>query len=461
MNVTTPYCQTPAQPLRTATLSFQALSIFPGKQAAIMFLRDVITVILAGGVGTRLHPLTADRAKPAVPFAGKYRIIDFTLSNCEHSGLRRILVLTQYKSHSLQKHLRDGWSIFNPAIGEYVTVVPPQMRTGDSWYESTADAVYQNLYLLERNEARDIVVLSGDHVYRMDYAAMVHNHRSTGAAATVACMEVPIREASSFGVVGVDSSHRVIEFQEKPARPKSLPYDQRRALVSMGVYVFNAEALSDMLRRDHENPNSTHDFGTDVLPRMLTEAPVYAYQFGGAAGRVSVDRYWRDVGTIDSFYQANMELLHARPPMNLYQKDWPIRTFERRSPPARTAPGPNGSDAQLFNSILSSGVVVSGGIVRNSVLSPHVRVDEGAVVIDSVLFDDVRIGEGARVKNCIIDKGVYVPPGTNIGFDRYEDQQRFTVSENGVTVVPKDYRFDSEFDESAEPPKLSLNRQVG
>ncbi|MCA9153228.1 MAG: glucose-1-phosphate adenylyltransferase, partial [Planctomycetales bacterium] len=271
----------------------------------------------------------------------------------------------------------------------------------------------------------------------------------------------PIREASSFGVVGVDSSHRVIEFQEKPARPKSLPYDQRRALVSMGVYVFNAEALSDMLRRDHENPNSTHDFGTDVLPRMLTEAPVYAYQFGGAAGRVSVDRYWRDVGTIDSFYQANMELLHARPPMNLYQKDWPIRTFERRSPPARTAPGPNGSDAQLFNSILSSGVVVSGGIVRNSVLSPHVRVDEGAVVIDSVLFDDVRIGEGARVKNCIIDKGVYVPPGTNIGFDRYEDQQRFTVSENGVTVVPKDYRFDSEFDESAEPPKLSLNRQVG
>lgn len=404
-------------------------------------LDRTLTFVLAGGVGSRLHPLTADRAKPAVPFGGQYRIIDFALTNCLHSGLRRVLVLPQYKSHSLMKHLRDGWSIFNPSLGEYVTPVPPQMRTDESWYSGTANAIYQNLYLLERSGADNVVILSGDHIYRMDYAAMLRFHAEALAAVTVACMEVPVEEASSFGVMGVDGEGRVTTFDEKPEVPKPLPEKPDRALVSMGIYVFSRELLVRALREDHINPTSSHDFGKDILPKLIRSEPVYAYPFGGASGRVSVDRYWRDVGTIDSYYQANMDLLEPVPPIDLYQASWQIRSAHSQSPPARTVRGRFGNEPELINSLISAGSIISGGSVWNSILSRDVRVDDDAVVEDSILFDGVSVGHGTCLRRCIVDKGVQIPAGERIGFDPTSDAERFTVSENGVVIIPKGVVF--------------------
>lgn len=403
----------------------------------------VICVILAGGVGSRLHPLTAERAKPAVPFGGNYRIIDFTLSNCLHSGMRRILVLTQYKSHSLHKHLRDGWSIFNPGIGEYVTIVPPQMRTGVSWYAGTADAVYQNLYLLRRSGAKQVLVLSGDHIYRMDYAAMERFHASKDADATVACMQVPVGDASAFGVVGADDDGRIRKFQEKPARPLAIPGQPGWALASMGIYLFSTDLLCSTLEEDAANEKSSHDFGKDILPRLLHTNSVYAYPFGGDSGRVSPDGYWQDVGTLDAYFAANMELLQPEPAMDLYQADWPIRSADCQSPPARTVPGLNGTAAVVDNAILGAGTVVSGGVVQNSVLSRNVRIHELAVVSDCIVFDDVEIGAGAHLERCVVDKHVKIPAGERIGLDPYRDAERFVASDRGVIVVPRDYRFNS------------------
>ena len=403
-----------------------------------------IALILAGGVGSRLHPLTADRAKPAVPFGGKYRIIDFTLSNCLHSGLRRMLVLTQYKSHSLQKHLRDGWSIFNPGLGEYITTIPPQMRTGESWYLGTADAVYQNLYLVERSGAEYVVVLSGDHIYRMDYAAMLAHHCAAASEVTVACMRVPVERASAFGVLSIDGKSRMTEFHEKPEHPERLPEDPTHALASMGVYVFSTAVLSSFLRNDHARDGSSHDFGRDLLPLLVQTGKVSAYEFGGHTGRVSVDRYWRDVGTIDAYFEANLDLLEPVPAIDLYQENWPIRTFELQSPPARTAPGHSGQEAQVIRSIVCSGTIVAGGTVRQSILSPRVRVGDLAVVERSILFDSVRVGAGARLRNCIVEKGVDIPPGEEIGADAGGESTAnspFPVSDGGITVVPKGYRF--------------------
>jgi glucose-1-phosphate adenylyltransferase len=406
-------------------------------------LSKTLTILLAGGVGSRLHPLTADRAKPGVPFAGKYRIIDFALSNCLHSGLRRVLVLTQYKSHSLQKHLRDGWSIFNPEIQEYITVVPPQMRRGDSWYTGTADAIYQNLYLLQRSGAAHVLILSGDHVYRMDYAAMVKSHVKSRAAATIACMDVPLDEATEFGVMAVNERHEIIEFQEKPKHPKPMPGNPERALASMGIYVFSLEALCRELEFDHSQPESAHDFGKNILPRMITQSgAVHAYRFGGKAGRVTQDRYWRDVGTLDAYYEANMDLLLPIPPLDLYQEDWSIRTYHGQNPPARMVPGRSGSQGEFQNSILGAGTIISGGCVRHSILSARVVVEDRAEVDNSILFDAVRVGPGARLQRCIVDKGAHVPPGETIGHDHEADRRRgFTVSEKGIVVVPKGYRF--------------------
>ncbi len=404
-------------------------------------LSKTLTVLLAGGVGSRLHPLTADRAKPAVPYGGKYRIIDFTLSNCLHSGLRRILVLTQYKSHSLQKHLRDGWSIFNPELHEYITPVPPQMRTGESWYAGTADAIYQNLYLLERSGAEYVLILSGDHIYRMDYAGMLESHRERSADCTIACMKVPLAEASAFGIMGTDTDERIINFQEKPAHPPSMPHDPGSALASMGIYVFSLPLLCELLSGDHEQAHSSHDFGKDILPKLIHSHSVFAYGFGGERGRVSQDRYWRDVGTIDAYFQSNMDLLQPVPPLNLYQADWPIRTYEPQVPPARTVPGPSGQQGELVNSMLSAGVIIEGGCVRHSILSCNVVVHELAVVEQSILFDGVSVGAGSRLRNCIVDKGVKIPAGVRIGFNREQDAARFTVSESGVVVVSKGYVF--------------------
>jgi glucose-1-phosphate adenylyltransferase len=404
-------------------------------------LDKTLSIILAGGVGSRLHPLTADRAKPAVPFGGKYRILDFSLTNCLHAGLRRVLVLTQYKSHSLQKHLRDGWTIFNPEISEYITPVPPQMRTGESWYSGTADAIFQNLYLLERSNATLALILSGDHIYRMDYAAMLQFHREQRAELTIACMQVPLAEARAFGVMSVDAEHRIREFNEKPTKPKPMPDDPHHALASMGIYVFDMDLLCRGLRADHELTTSQHDFGKNIIPRLIETHRVCAYRFGGERGRVTPDRYWRDVGTIDSYYAANMDLLEPVPPLNLYQEDWPIRTYQGQHPPARMAPGASGREGQLTNSLVSGGTVIAGGTVRHSILFSRVQVDEDAVVEDSILFEGVRIGAGATLRRCIVDKNVHVPAREQIGCDSVRDAARFTVSENGIVVVPKGYRF--------------------
>ncbi|MGD9000041.1 MAG: glucose-1-phosphate adenylyltransferase [Granulosicoccaceae bacterium] len=406
-----------------------------------MNLDDTIGVILAGGVGSRLKPLTNDRSKPAVPFGGKYRIIDFTLANCLHSGLRRVLVLTQYKSHSLQKHLRDGWSIFNPELGEYITTIPPQMRTGDDWYQGTADAIHQNMYLLERSGAKYVVVLSGDHIYRMDYASMVEFHKGNNAALTIACMEVPLSEASAFGVISTDGDMQVRGFTEKPASPTPMAANKDSTLVSMGIYVFDIELLLQTLKEDHELETSTHDFGHDILPRLISTQTVYAYLFGGATGRVEQDKYWRDVGTIDAFYEANMDLLKPVPPLNLYQEDWQIRTNQGQNPPARTVPGESGNEGISINSIMSGGVVIAGGSVQHSILSQNVFVGDETFVEDSILFSGVKVGNGSQLRHCIVDKHVEIPANTTIGYDYESDRERFTVTDSGIVVVPKGYQF--------------------
>ena len=401
-----------------------------------------ICILLAGGEGSRLSPLTADRAKPAVPFGGRYRIIDFTLSNCLHSGLRRILVLTQYKSHSLQKHLRDGWSIFNPELKEYITPVPPQMRTGKSWYTGTADAIYQNLYLLDRSGAELALILSGDHIYRMDYEAMLQFHLDKESDVTIASMEVPCKEARAFGILGVDENDRVVDFKEKVPDPPALPNKPGLSLASMGVYVFSLNLLADCLIMDHHGAGSGHDFGKNILPSLVHSNRTFAYRFGGSTGRVSQDRYWRDVGTIDSYYEANMDLLKPMPSIDLYQTDWPIRTYEGQHPPARTVAGESGKEAVIMNCILASGIIISGGSVTHSILFPNSRVEEGAVVESSLLFDDVVVGPDAHLKNCIVDKNVHIPAGETIGLDRIKDAERFTISGQGIVVVPAGYCFE-------------------
>ena len=395
-----------------------------------------ISIILAGGAGSRLYPLTAERAKPAVPFGGRYRIIDFTLSNCLHSGLRRILVLTQYMSHSLQQHLRDGWSIYNSDLAEYITPVPPQMRTGQSWYSGTADAIYQNLFLLEESGAEYVLILSGDHIYRMDYAAMLQRHHDSNADVTVACLTVDLEQARAFGVMTVDAQDRVVSFDEKPEQPQGMPDDPGHVLASMGVYVFSMKLLAALLHDDHDT-DSGHDFGKDILPAIVRTHHVAAYRFGGPSGRVTADRYWRDVGTLDAYYEANMDLLSPVPGIDLYQGDWPIRTYEGQHPPARSVPGRSGREAEIVNCMLASGTLIIGATVRHVILFPSVRVEEGAVIENSLLFQDVTVGEGARLQNCIIERGVSIPPGESIGFDRARDAERFTVSERGIVVVAR------------------------
>jgi glucose-1-phosphate adenylyltransferase len=404
-------------------------------------LHNVLTILLAGGVGSRLHPLTRDRAKPAVPFGGKYRIIDFTLANCLHSGMRRVLVLTQYKSHSLHKHLRDGWSIFNPELGEYITPVPPQMRKGETWYSGTADAIHQNLFLLERAHADTVLILSGDHIYRMDYAAMLKFHNRQEADVTIACMKVERDEAGQFGVMSIDDAQRITAFAEKPASPETIPGDPGHCLASMGIYIFSKQLLLETLETDHAQADSGHDFGKDILPALIKTHRVCAYRFGGSSGRVSPDNYWRDVGTLDSYYEANMDLLRPVPSLNLYQDDWPIRTYQSQPPPARTFPGASGNEGISINSIIAGGVIIAGGSVQHSILFPRAYVGDESVVRDSILFERVHIGDRVKLRNCIIDKGVQVPAGETIGLDPVKDRARFTLSDNGIVVVPKNYRF--------------------
>jgi glucose-1-phosphate adenylyltransferase len=407
-------------------------------------LQNVLTIIFAGSVGKHLQPLTQDRAKAAVPFAGKYRLIDFALSNCLHSGLRRILVLTQYKSHSLHKHLRDGWSVFNPELGEYITAVPPQMRTGEEWYRGTADALYQNLYLLERSGADSVLLLPGDHVYRMDYEPVIRAHQESGAEVTVICRQVAGNSANHNNIVQFDNSQRITDIKRGNVGEDLVCDVEGGCHSSIGVYVFSIAALKQALIQaiqQAEAAASVVDFEREIITRMVENSSAQAYLFGSEAGRVSQDRYWRDITSLDEYYAANMDLLKPEPSIDLYQKDWPIRTYAGQYPPARNSPGKMGNEGISVNSIASTGTIIRGGKVQGSILFNDVIIEEEAFIESSVLFDGVRVGEGALLRNCIIEKGVTVPEGEIIGHEPQQDRQRFMITDGGLVVIPKGFVF--------------------
>ncbi len=399
----------------------------------------VLAVILAGGKGERLEPLTRDRTKPAVPFGGAYRIIDFTLSNCLNSGLRRMIVLTQYKAASLDRHINQGWHFLCPELNEFITTLPPEQRIGEHWYRGTADAVYQNIYTLERARPEHVLILSGDHIYQMDYSRMIREHIETDADATIACIPVPREDASRFGVMQTDETGRVVAFAEKPANPDPMPNDPDQCLASMGIYVFKAGFLFNELDRDATHSESKRDFGKNVIPSVIDSHLVRAHAFADDQGQA---RYWRDVGTLDAYYKANMDLVSVHPQLNLYDQAWPIRTYNGPNPPAKfvfnegSAKPPRVGSA--VDSIVSPGTIISGGRVARSILSPQVRVRSFATVEDSILFEGVEIGRNARVRNAIIDKRVVIPDGAEIGFDREQDiANGYQISPSGLVTLPQ------------------------
>lgn len=402
---------------------------------------SVLTILLAGGKGARLGPLTRDRAKPAVPFAGMYRIVDFALSNCINSRLFNVLVLTQYKSLSLEHHITQGWSrFFHPEFGQWLTVAAPQQRVSEDWYQGTADAVYQNLYSIELSCAGAVLVLAADHVYKMDYRRILAAHKEHGGSVTVATLEVPVAEAvGQYGVVEEDALGRVTGFQEKPARPTPLPGGREMCLASMGIYVFSTRFLVDELRRNAGQVDPGQDFGHHILPRLIGRESVRAFRFSG--GGTGAAGYWRDVGTVDAYYRASMDLLADPPGLDLYDRAWPVYSFQPSTPPARVAvvPEPAGSPAgPTRNNIFANGTL-SAGWVRGSVVGFDCRVAAGAAVEDSVLFDRVSVGPRAEVRRAVLDKGARVLPDARIGFEADADRARgFVVSEGGVTCVPKD-----------------------
>ena len=399
-------------------------------------IHNAVAFVLAGGVGVRLHPLTRDRAKPAVPFGGKYRVIDYTLSNCVNSGIRKIFILPQYKSFSLALHTRDAWNIFSPELGEFLVHLSPQMRVGEDWYKGTADAVYQNIYHLEQIDEDYVLILSGDHIYKMDYGHFIRYHQRRRADLTISAIEVDLREAHRFGVIQVDEMGKVCGFEEKPERPKAIPGKRGKAFVSMGVYIFNRKTLIDILNKD-AGMETSHDFGKDIMPYMYPNHRVFVYRFGMTGGKDA--NYWRDIGTIDAYYQANMDLASVSPVFNLYDRNWPIRTYEGQYPPAKTvfADEDKGRAGKALDSIICSGVIISGGRVERSLISPGVRINSYAEVTESILLHNVVIGMHAKVKRAIIDKGVRVPAGMKIGYDLEKDRQRFFVSDEGIVVIPK------------------------
>lgn len=393
-----------------------------------------LVMLLAGGQGERLYPLTKKRAKPAVPFGGQYRIIDFTLSNCLNSGLKRVYVLTQHRSLSLDRHIRAAWSILHPELGEFIQTVPPQQQLVSRWYAGTADAVFQNLELLEEERPQHVLIVSGDHIYRLNYEPLLHFHAEAGADLTIACTEVPCGEASRMGVVEVDGAARVQGFTEKPATPAPLPQQPNRSLVNMGVYVFKTAALVRAVIADAKQ-DSEHDFGRNVIPALVrSQRSVCA--FDTVAHCTPAELYWQDVGTLDSYFDAHMELLLPQPPFDLFDPDWPIRTHAGQHPPAlmRNA---GEREARAANSILSPGCIVSGGSVVRSVLSPKVRIEAGAMVEESILMPGVQVGPGAHIRRAIVDENVVIPAAVEIGCDHDADRRRFVVTPNGVVVVPE------------------------
>jgi glucose-1-phosphate adenylyltransferase len=399
-------------------------------------VEDSLVIVLAGGAGERLFPLTKDRAKPAVYFGGPYRIIDFVLSNCINSGLRRIFIATQYKSLSLNRHIRMGWSIVSEELGEFIEILPPQKRVGEQWYLGTADAVYQNLYSIMRENPRHLIVLSGDHVYKMDYARMLRSHNERGAAVTLAAIEIPVADAGRFGIVTIDEDERVTGFQEKPQHDVStIPGSPDMALASMGVYIFDTDVLMRAVETDAGRPTN-HDFGKDIIPALIHEVGVYAYRFYDENKKAS--KYWRDIGTLDAYFEANMDLCQVNPEFNLYDPEWPLRTYQPQAPPAKFVFAEPERCGHALDSVISPGCIVSGSSIFGSVLCPNVRVHSFCRIEQCILMPGVRVGRHARIRRAIIDRDVLIPRGALIGYDPVEDRRRHTVTDSGIVVVTTD-----------------------
>jgi glucose-1-phosphate adenylyltransferase len=399
-----------------------------------MELDDILVILLAGGAGERLYPLTKERAKPAVYFGGPYRIIDFTLSNCINSGLRRIFIATQYKSLSLNRHIRMGWNVVSEELGEFIEILPPQKRVGEHWYLGTADAVFQNLYSIDRESPSHVIVLSGDHVYKMDYSKMLRFHLERKADVTLAALEVPLADATRFGILSIDQSDRVVGFDEKPANPTPVPGSPDVALASMGIYIFKADVLVRALEDDAPRTDSQHDFGRNILPSLFGTSPVFVYRFYDENKKAA--KYWRDIGTLDAYFEASMDLCHVNPEFNLYDPEWPLRTYQPQAPPAKFVFAEEGRRCgQALDSVISSGCIISGSRVVGSILCPNVRVHSFCDIERTILMPGVRVGRHARIRRAIIDRDVLVPRGALIGFDPEEDRRRHTVTDGGVVVV--------------------------
>ena len=401
-------------------------------------MKDTLGVLLAGGAGERLYPLTRDRAKPAVTFGGIYRIIDVTLSNCVNSGLRRVFILTQYKALSLNRQIREGWNILGREIGEFIEILPPMKRVSDNWYMGTADAVYQNIYSIGSEQPKYVLILSGDHIYKMNYERMLRQHVDSGADVTLATLLTDPAESRHFGVVDIDRDSRVVGFKEKPkVTDLRSPYDPAKISASMGIYIFNTDVLIPVLLKDAESPKSSHDFGKDILPGMLAEYSVFSFNFVDENKKEAL--YWRDVGTLEAYYEANMDLVSVSPVFNLYDERWPIRTHQRQYPPAKFVFAEAGRMGHALDSLVSAGCIISGGTVKNCVLSPDVRVNSFSEIEDSILFSHVNVGRNCRIRKAIIDRDVHVPEGTTSGYDVEADRERYFVTDSGITVVTRDY----------------------
>lgn len=402
-----------------------------------LLTKNTVALILAGGRGSRLKHLTDWRTKPAVPFGGKFRIIDFPLSNCVNSGIRRIGIITQYKAHSLIQHVQRGWGFLRGEFNEFIELLPAQQRYKETWYKGTADALFQNLDIIRQYEPEHVLVLAGDHIYKMDYGEMLASHATNAADMTVACIEVPLADAREFGVMGVDDNDRIISFAEKPANPEAIPDQPGMALASMGIYVFNAGFLYEQLIRDADEPDSSHDFGKDIIPHLVSRYRVYAHRFSQSCvgGRPDAAPYWRDVGTIDAYWDANMELAKVTPDLNLYDDKWPIWTYQEQLPPAKFVFDDDDRRGLATDSMVSGGCIISGATVRRSVLFSDVRVNSYSEVEDSVILPSVDIGRYVSIRRAVVDKGCRIPDGTLIGHDLESDRQRFYVTEKGITLV--------------------------
>jgi glucose-1-phosphate adenylyltransferase len=408
----------------------------PGRYVSSL-TRDTVALILAGGRGSRLKALTLSRAKPATPFGGKYRIIDFPLSNCVNSGIRRIAVLTQYKAHDLIVHLQRAWGYFRGEFGEFVELLPAQQQIDSSWYKGTADAVFQNLEYLQNQQPEYVLILAGDHIYKMDYGLMLAQHAESGADVTVGTVEVPVTRAQEFGIVTIDETDRISRFVEKPLHPEPIPGREGIALASMGIYVFNAEYLERVLRADAMQEDSAHDFGRNIVPGSIEAGDkVYAYVFQDAETKVQL--YWRDVGNVDAFYEANLELTYVAPELNLYDQEWPIWTYQAQLPPAKFVLDDDVRHGRALNSLVSGGCIVSGALVRESVLFSNVRVAERSLVERSIILPDVEIGRDCRIVSAIVDENTVIPDGMVVGEDAADDRRRFYVTREGVVLVTRE-----------------------